>query len=434
MREVADLREKTIKEYIMKIIWLSNVLFPEACSEIGVKAPSVGGWMASGAKMLLDYASDIELVVVSLYDGKRLLCIDKYAIKYYLVPVGKGNKRYDEAKEAFLSDIINRERPQLVHIHGTEYPHSLACAKAAKNREVPVVVSIQGLVSVYADYFMGGMSETAIRKTTTFKDILRGNGLLAQQKEMSRRGVYERELIGSVSHVIGRTSWDKSCVWAINPKVKYHFCNETLRHAFYNTTWSWERCERHTIFLSQGHYPIKGLHKVLEALPFVLRHYPETKIVLAGHKTLTMPVYRLSGYARYCMQLIEKNNLHNSIEYVGMLDEKAMAEQYAKAHVFVCPSSIENSPNSVGEAQLVGTPVIASYVGGSMDMVEDGKTGFLYRFEETPLLAMRICEIFANRELCETLSSNERLAAASRHDGETNAKQLIHIYNDILSR
>lgn len=417
----------------MKILWLSNVIFPDACFEIGIKPTSVGGWMVSGATKLLENISYIKLVVVSLYDGRDLLRIDKYAITYYLIPIGKGNKEYDKTKESYFSDIINQEQPKLIHIHGSEYPHSLACAKVAKKHCVPVVLSIQGLVNVCANYFMGGINNIDIIKSTTIKDVLRGNGLRAQQKNMRRRGEYECELIRSVDHIIGRTSWDKSWAWMINPMVRYHFCNETLRHSFYHTKWNWEMCEKYTIFLSQGYYPLKGLHKMLEALPLVLRHYPKAKIVLAGHNIFDKPIYRLDGYARYCKQIIEKNHLQSSIIYVGMLDEAVMAEQYAKSHVFVCPSSIENSPNSVGEAQLVGTPVIASYVGGSMDMVEDGNTGFLYRFEETPLLAMRICEIFADKELCERLSLNERKVAALRHNGDINAKQMINVYNDILS-
>jgi glycosyltransferase involved in cell wall biosynthesis len=39
---------------------------------------------------------------------------------------------------------------------------------------------------------------------------------------------------------------------------------------------------------------------------------------------------------------------------------KKMITEYRNAHIFICPSSIENSPNSLGEAQLIGVPVIAA--------------------------------------------------------------------------
>ena len=120
------------------------------------------------------------------------------------------------------------------------------------------------------------------------------------------------------------------------------------------------------------------------------------------------------------------------MHFLGQLSEEQMIAEYIKAHVFVCPSAIENSPNSVGEAQLLGTPVVASYVGGTMDMVKDNETGFLYRFEEISLLAQRVCELFANSELCNRLSEQARIAAKQRHCKDANAATLLEIYNEIV--
>ena len=120
------------------------------------------------------------------------------------------------------------------------------------------------------------------------------------------------------------------------------------------------------------------------------------------------------------------------VHFLGQLSEEQMIAEYMNAHVFVCPSAIENSPNSVGEAQLLGTPVVASYVGGTMDMVKDGETGFLYRYEEISLLAQRVCELFSNRELCERISVQERTVANARHSKDTNARALVEIYKEIV--
>ena len=109
-----------------------------------------------------------------------------------------------------------------------------------------------------------------------------------------------------------------------------------------------------------------------------------------------------------------------------------MAERYSKSHVFVCPSAIENSPNSVGEAQLIGTPVVASYVGGTMDMVEHNYSGLLYRYEETSMLAYNICKLFENSKICERLSKNGKTEAQKRHDKQINASTLYNIYKSII--
>jgi glycosyltransferase involved in cell wall biosynthesis len=119
--------------------------------------------------------------------------------------------------------------------------------------------------------------------------------------------------------------------------------------------------------------------------------------------------------------------------FLGILNENQMAEQYASSHVFLCPSAIENSSNSVGEAQLVGTPCVASYVGGTMDMIDDGQTGLLYRFEEVSLLAKQICRIFENDDLAISLSKKAQEVASVRHDKIINASQLNSIYKQIMN-
>src|SRR5690606_18797557 len=108
-----------------------------------------------------------------------------------------------------------------------------------------------------------------------------------------------------------------------------------------------------------------------------------------------------------------------------------MVKEYLNCHVFICPSSIENSPNSLGEAQLLGVPCIASYVGGVPDMVEQEKTGLLYRFEEVEMLAQSIKRIFTDDSLAQKLSENGMVAASKRHDRHANMNQLLKIYRGI---
>ena len=120
------------------------------------------------------------------------------------------------------------------------------------------------------------------------------------------------------------------------------------------------------------------------------------------------------------------------ISFLGPLNEEKMVESYLKSNIFICPSSIENSPNSLGEAQILGVPCIASYVGGVPDMIEDNKTGMLYRFEDYKILAAKIREIFLmKKNKLKELSNNEAEIARKRHDLDVNTRRLIEIYNAI---
>ena len=107
-----------------------------------------------------------------------------------------------------------------------------------------------------------------------------------------------------------------------------------------------------------------------------------------------------------------------------------MVAELKRCNVFICPSSIENSPNSLGEAQLTGVPCIASYAGGIPDFAAGG-AALLYRFEETEMLAAHVCSVFRDPELAEKLSAAAAKAAAERHNRDTICEEMMRIYREI---
>lgn len=76
-----------------------------------------------------------------------------------------------------------------------------------------------------------------------------------------------------------------------------------------------------------------------------------------------------------------------------------MLERLLKTHVFLLPSAIENSSNSLGEAMLLGMPCVASNSGGTQDILEHKKEGYLYPYTEPAMCAEYISKIFENDEL-----------------------------------
>ena len=96
------------------------------------------------------------------------------------------------------------------------------------------------------------------------------------------------------------------------------------------------------------------------------------------------------------------------------------------------PSAIENSPNSLCEAQILGIPVVASYCGGTPSLVKEGETGYMYRYEETEMLAQLVVRLFGESDFRE-LSKRERDLALVRHDKLINAHRLVEIYKNITN-
>lgn len=403
----------------MKVLWITNIIFPAPCEALGLPHNVFGGWMTSSLNALREKASDLNFAVATVYAGKELKVLEKDDVIYYLLPSRKDNTKYNHSLEPFWAKIKDEYKPDVVHIHGTEYAHGLAYIRACGTQNV--CVSIQGLVSVCARYYYAGIGAKEIIKNISVRDILKMDTIFQQKRKFEKRGELEKAYIKSVSHILGRTSWDEAHIWAINPDARYHFCNETLRPTFYKHKWDYEKCDKHTIFLSQAGYPIKGLHKVLEAMPLILRHYPDAKIRIAGPSIIDKPFYRITGYGKYIRSLIHRHNLEDKVAFLGLLSEEQMCQEYIKANVFICPSSIENSPNSLGEAQVLGVPCISSFVGGVMDMMTE--IIGLYRFDEVEMLAYRVCKMFSK------INKDYKYNAASRHSTDINRNRLIEIYS-----
>jgi glycosyltransferase involved in cell wall biosynthesis len=420
----------------VKILWLTNIPLPEASILMNENSTPFGGWLVNASKALTEN-NKIELSIAFPNKGSAdIRVFYGKDMKYYaFTPVNENNRNHVE-KNKNLEKILDEVNPDIVHIYGTEYSHTLAMVNACKKRTIHTVISIQGLVSVYARHYMACLPPK-VQGRFTFRDFIKQDNLKQQQNNFVKRGKFEIEAINKVKHVIGRTSWDRACVAQINPNSVYHFCNETLRDEFYNYEWDINQCEKHSIFVSQGMYPIKGLHFMIEAMPTILKYYPDAMLNIGGfditkYNTIKDKL-KISSYGKYIRDLIEKKNLQNRVVFTGVLNAKEMCEKYLKSNIFVCPSSIENSPNSLGEAMILGVPSVASHVGGVADLITDGKEGFIYQMDAPYMLAHYICEIFKNNELALEFSKNAKEHAKKTHHIEANNNRLINIYLNILS-
>ena len=417
-----------------KLLWIVNTIFPYPAKQLGIKKTSFGGWLNSLSDTLKQ-SKDFELAIAAVYGGKEIKRMYDGQITYYLLP-GAPALKYDRKLENYWRNINDEFKPDLVHINGTEYAHGLAFINACPN--VTTVTSIQGLVSVYANVYYANIPVKEIIKNITFRDIIRNDSIIQGRKKFIKRGKNEIEILKKTNAITGRTIWDYSNVQAINPNVKFYWSNRILREEFYKSEkWNISNIERHSIFCSQAGYPIKGLHYIIEAANILKKEYPDIRVYVAGNNITKSDTIKekmkISGYGNYIKKLIKKYNLENNIIFTGMLDAQGMVNRLLKSNIFVQNSSIENSPNSLGEAMMLGIPSIASYVGGTCNMLEHEKEGLLYTYTESAILAQYIKRLFENDELCNKFSKNEIKKAIITHDKDRITKETIDMYNDILN-
>lgn len=415
-------------------MWLTNVR-PAVVSEwLGSKEVCYGGWINGLYNSLKTRGFNF----VFCFPGKKKSQGKHDNDSFYQFGVEKHDyMKYSKRLEDEFYHEISCENPDIIHVFGTEYPYAFAVVKACERAKKlnHTVVNIQGLVSVYSRCFFGDIPAN-IRYNFTLKEFVRKNNLALQRKDFLNRAKYEIELIKKIKYIIGRTDWDEAHARFINPNVEYVHLEETMRDIFYKEKWEYNKCERYSVFLSQGNYPIKGFHIAIEAFGILIKKFPQIRIKVAGTNILTnnKNIMKKTSYSLYIEKLIDKYKLRNYISFLGELDEKQMCSEYMSANVFISPSSIENSSNSIAEAMLLGTPVVASYVGGTGTMIEDKKEGFLYPFNEPKLLAFYVEKIFSMEDGIETMSRYARERATIRNNPKTNADLINRFYLEIANK
>ena len=126
--------------------------------------------------------------------------------------------------------------------------------------------------------------------------------------------------------------------------------------------------------------------------------------------------------------------MEENIKFTGYLNAEKYKEELLKSNVYVQASSVENSSNSLGEAMILGVPCVASYVGGTPDMLIDKEEGFLYPYTEPELLAYYISKYFDDDNLCIEKGNKARTHAIKRHSWSNNAKSILEIYKNITTK
>lgn len=410
----------------MKLLWLCNRA-PSA-----VSGGSGGVWMDSVLSGLRKN-TDIEMRILFPEGTCRNGEVDSRCS--YASFVNGLPHQYITEQEGFFQKELEAFQPDVIHIWGTEYAHTLAMVNAAEaaGRLDRVAIHIQGLCSVCAGHYAEGVPY-GIQHGFTFRDFLRQDNIAQQQKKFALRGALEVKALQKVHHVMGRTDWDKACTMQVNQDVTYHFGNETLRDAFYEGQWKYENCQKHRIFASSAAYPVKGFHYLLDAFAEVLKSYPDATLAVTGQSCFPNGLndcLRQSSYQKYLAKLIRKYGLEDRVEFLGNLSAEQMKENYLNANVFAMPSTIENSPNSLGEAMLLGVPCVASDVGGITTVMTHNEEGYIYQSTAPYMLAYYIKSIFAAGKEAETMGLAARAHAKKTHDPETNLQRLLEVYEKL---
>lgn len=418
----------------MRILWIVNMLLPDAANHLGVGTGASGTWMFNLSKSLSS-EEDIELAVACVY-GEEFKDFTVGNIRYFCIPGnGKTMLFYNKDIVKYWDMIEEAFKPEIIHYHGTEYSHGISYLR--KYTEKKKILTIQGVIDNTSENHWGGLPLKVLinPKYRTLNEMLHLNGMI-ERKIVARKNVkYETEIIKNIQYATGRTDWDKFYMQSVNPDIKYYRCFYDLREEFYSAPkWNIENINRNVIYAStSAQVPMKGGHIVLEALKLVKREIPDVKVVFLASKQENGKLIPTSGYTKYIASLIEKYGLSDNVEFVGRQNSQGIIDLMTRSHITLVPSASENASATLREAMHLGAPCIASFRGGMTRLIDDGKSGFFFDYTEYEYLAGRIVELLRNDNLACEFSANAIEKSSAWHNKEKNKNDYIQLYRDVYN-
>jgi glycosyltransferase involved in cell wall biosynthesis len=172
---------------------------------------------------------------------------------------------------------------------------------------------------------------------------------------------------------------------------------------------------------TSGLRPGKGLDTLIEAMIEVVREVPDARLALAG-----------GGPERPYLEAVATcNGVGDSVEWLGNLDD--VIPLLTSSDVFVNPSWSESFPYSVLEAMAVGSPIVATDVGGCAEAIEDQVTGLLVPARDRVELAGALIGLLQASEHATALGARARERQRAAFTLERMVAGAIAVYDEVLS-
>jgi glycosyltransferase involved in cell wall biosynthesis len=408
----------------MRVLWFTNSNVNYHSGSFGYNG---GGWISALQKELVKSAN-VELAISFFFQDEPFK-VQKKNVMYYPISINRSilnrfkrliSRRIQEQSHiAEFKKVISDFKPDIIHVFGSEKTFGLVVQLG-----IPTVIHIQGvLISYYNALLPPSYSKLDFICSRGF-NLIR---LIFKYREL-RYWKYaverEKRILEGCKYFMGRTEWDKRIIKIHSPASTYFYCNEMLREEFFvNFPWEAKLQRNKKVIVTIISDPIyKGADLLLK-----------TAKILKKDKNLNFEwfVFGISDLSFASRKTGIKAD-EVSVFLKGVATTIQLVAELKNCDVYVHPSYIENSPNSVCEAQLLGVPVIACNVGGINSLIDHMVSGILVPSNDPYVCSSYIQEIFSDYKLANNLGNNAREIALKRHDKGVILNDLMEIYRKII--
>jgi glycosyltransferase involved in cell wall biosynthesis len=289
----------------------------------------------------------------------------------------------------------------IIHVHGTEMQYASSLLDGSV--KTPYIISIQGIINLYKQELTKKLTKRYLYWSLT--------------------SLYERNEVRHSHNFFCRTQWDQHFVRSINDQADITVCWEMLRPEFF--TYEHPFTGKDILFMG-GDNPMKALALCLRVFDRLAGQHPDMKLHIVGGLSPASYEHLLQSVAPTHITP-EKVQLH------GSLDAAGICQVYTDCFCIYHPSLIDNSPNSVCEAQVAGLPVIATRVGGVPSLIDHGVSGMLVEKNNAEDHYLALDRLSRDLALQQTLSRNSQKIARPRHNRQDILERTLDTYQKLAA-
>ncbi len=338
-----------------------------------------------------------------------------------------------------LEKLIQKEKPDIAHIHNIHHEISLSILPVLKKYKIPVVQTLhdyQIICPNYKLYSQGKICEKC-QKHKYYQCFLNKcikdsysvslfaalenyfywlSGIyknvdifIAPSKFLKNKfiefGIPEKKIVYLPNFAENPFNKKEGEVAPLRLQEKYRSDNEQNNYILYFGRLSKE----------------KGIDILIEAMALVNENI-KLKIVGNGPEKENLK------------KLAEKLKINNQIQFLGHKNQNELKEIIKNSLAVIAPSQwYENCPLSILEAFSFGKLVIASNLGGIPELVKDGKTGFLFEPSNAKDLSEKINLLFENSEKIISMGKSAQEEIEKKYNPEIHYQKLMEIYEKFIS-
>jgi len=288
-----------------------------------------------------------------------------------------------------ITRVARKEMPHILHAHSPVL-NGLAALLAARRLHLPVVYEVRAFWEDAAVNLgtarEGGPRYRLTRALETF--VFRRCSGIVTICEGLKRDILDRGIApAKLAVVVNGVDTDKFVPVAPDTVLRASLGLENrIVLGFYGSFYAYE-----------------GLDLLLSAMPEILRRCPDAVVLLAG-----------GGPMEEALRKQAKDlQLGEAVRFLGSVSHEQIRAYYALTDIFVYPRHRMRltdivTPLKPLEAMALGGVVLASDVGGHLELVKDGETGWLFPAGDAQALAQAVLRLIVERETWKFVGQNAR--------------------------